>query len=139
MKMLIDTYKLKVGQAVMTRARARNCCSWSHYSQPHSSDIIINQAPQVLKEPRVIKVTADGFTMKWPQTHVRSILYCNNGEGTSYVPRYTTSADYAVNVPAVAGVLSHRCYLRAQNECGFVESAKKAVKMPLAPSAVLSK
>lgn len=42
---LMKDYELTVGTAVVTRARASNCCGWSGFSVPHSSDIRINQEP----------------------------------------------------------------------------------------------
>jgi len=138
MDKLMETYSLSVGTTVVTKARARNCCGWSNFSVPHSSDIRINQAPKIIDQPDCISVTAKGFTMKWPEASNRSILYCDNGEGTKFVPRYTTSADSSVNVPAVAGVESHRCYLEARNECGVVRSDTKLVVMPKIPSPVTS-
>lgn len=76
--------------------------------------------------------------MKWPEAANRSILYCDNGEGTANIPRYMTSADLSVTVPAVAGVDSHRCYLEASNECGLVRSETKLIIMPKVPSVVVS-
>jgi len=138
MDTLMASYNLPVGTTVVTQARARNCCGWSKFSVPHSSDIRINQAPKEITKPECISVTAKGFTMKWPEASNRSILYCDNGDGTSFVPRYTTSADSSVNVPAVAGVENHRCYLEARNECGVVRSETKLVVMPKVPDAVVS-
>lgn len=96
MAQLMETYSLPVGTTVVTQARARNCCGWSPFSVPHSSDIRINQAPKAIEKPVCISVAAVGFTMKWPEAANRSILYCDNGVGTKPVPRYTTSADLSV-------------------------------------------
>ena len=136
MQKLMENYNLPVGTTIMSRSRARNCCGWSAYSVPHSSDIRINQAPKALTLPETVSATAQGFSMKWPKGAVRTILYCDNGVGTKFVPRYTTSADLTVTVPAVAGVLSHRCYLEARNECGTMRSETKTIVMPKVPSKV---